>query len=104
AAVTPDEAPQYWQNAPSWRRLSNGQREDVHMPGLVMVDRHAFWPFLFDNPSQQPIEKTPKYRDLGNRANPLPEHLALAGRDPATLCGFDYVLLLDAGGEPDLAH
>jgi hypothetical protein len=104
ASVTPDEAPQYWQNAPLWRRLSNGQREDIHMPGLVMIDRHAFWPFLFDNPSQQPISKTPKYRALGDRANPLPDHLSFAAWDPAIVCGFDYVLLLDAAGEPDLAH
>lgn len=104
ASVTPNEAPQYWQDAPRWRRLSNGQREDIHMPGLVMVDRHAFWPFLFANPSQQPIEETPKYRALAGAANPLPEHLAFAAWDPAILCGFDYVLLLDAGGEPDVAH
>jgi len=104
ASVTPDEAPQYWQDAPRWRRLSNGQREDIHMPGLVMVDRQAFWPFLFDNPSQQPIQKTPKYRALGDRANPLPAHLAFAARDPELLCGYDYVLLLDAGAEPDLAR
>ncbi len=104
ASVSPNEAPQYWRDALRWRRLSNGQREDLHMPGLVMVERHAFWPSLFDNASQQPIEKQPKYRALGDGAGPIPDHLAFATSDATELWGFDYVLLLDAGGEPDLAH
>jgi hypothetical protein len=103
-AVTPEEAPRYWNDAPRWRRLSNGQREDVHMPGLVMVERHAFWPFLFDNLSQQPIEKVAKYCALAAGVGPLPGHLAFVTPNAVDLCGFDYVLMLDAGGEPDLAH
>ncbi|MGA3397757.1 MAG: hypothetical protein ABSC95_00950 [Acetobacteraceae bacterium] len=103
-SVTPAEAPQYWRDAPTWRRLSNGQREDIHMPALVMVDRHAFWPFLFDNASGQPIEKRPIYRALGDGVGPMPDHLAFATPDAVDLCGFDYVLLLDAGGAQDVAH
>lgn len=104
-SVTPEEAPQYWSTAPAWRRLSNGQRVEVHMPGLVMVERRAFWPFLFDNPSQQPIEKRPKYRALGDSVGPLQGHLAFAATpDAIQLCGFDYVLMLDAGGAKDVEH
>ena len=103
-SVVPHEALQYWRNAPTWRRLANGQRQDVHMPALVMVDRHAFWPFLFDNASQQPIEKRLKYRKLGDDVGPLPDHLDFTKLDTVDLCGFDYVLMLDAGGAPDAAH
>ncbi len=103
-SVTPAEAPLYWRDAPAWRHLSNGQREDIHMPGLVMVERHAFWPFLFANASQQPIETRPKYRALANSVGPMPGHLSFTTPGVVNLCGFDYVLLLDAGAEPDLEH
>ncbi len=103
-SVTPDEAPRYWRDAPAWRRLSNGQREDIHMPALAMIERHAFWPFLFDNASQQPIEKLPKYHALGDGVGPMPGYRAFATPDAVDLCGFDYVLLLDAGGARDVAH
>jgi hypothetical protein len=103
-SVSPEEAPQYWHDAPRWRRLSNGQRVDAQMPGLLLIERHAFWPFLFDNASQQPIEQQPKYRALAEHVGSMPDHDAFATPTAVDLCGFDYVLLLDAGGEPDLAH
>jgi hypothetical protein len=104
ASVTPEETPQYWNNAPRWRRLSNGQREDIHMPALLMIERRAFWPFLFDEISQQPIEKRLKYRILGERANPIPDLADFARLDTVDLHGFNYLLLLDAGGAKNLVN
>ncbi len=100
ASVAPNEAPAYWARAPLARRLSNGLRTDVHLPALALIERRAFWPLLFDEPSQQPVLWVPAYQALADRNGGLVDHLAL---DRAALCGYDFLLLLGAGGEPDLA-
>jgi hypothetical protein len=103
ASVAPSEAPRYWQNAPTWRRLSNGTRIDPHMAALLLIEHHAFWPFLFDNPSQQPIAQQPRYRSLATQTGSMPDVGAFARASGVNLCGFDFVLLLDAGGAADPA-
>ena len=104
AAVSPQEAPDYWRNGPLARRLSNGMRTDVHLPALLLIERRAYWPFLFDNPSQQPVETVSPYRALAAREAALTDHGALAELGRIDLCGYDDLLLIDAGGEPDLPH
>jgi hypothetical protein len=104
AAVSPQEAPEYWGSGPLARRLSTGMRADVHLPALLLIERRAYWPFLFDNPSQQPVETRSPYGELAARAAALIDHGALAVPGGIDLCGYDYLLLIDAGGEPDLAH
>ena len=84
--------------------LSNGTRTDSHLPALLLIERRAYWPFLFDNPSQQPVETLPPYRALADRAGSIADHGALAVPGRVDLCGYDYLLLIDAGGEPDLPH
>jgi hypothetical protein len=101
ATVAPQEAPQYWRNVPLSRRLSLGFRLDHHLPALLLIEHRAFWPFLFDSPSQQPVATLPPYRQLAERIGSMPLHGDLSAAD---LCGYDRLLLLDAGGEPDLAH
>ncbi len=103
-AVSPDEAPRYWQNEPRSRLLSYGIRLDVHLPALLLIERRAYWPFLFDNPTQQPVRTLPPYRELAEHAAALVDHRALATAGRIDLCGYDYLLLLDAGGESDVAH
>jgi hypothetical protein len=103
ASVSPEEAPDYWRNGPPSRRLSNGIRTDSHLPALLLIERRAYWPFLFDNPSQQPVETLSPYRELAERAGSMPDHRVLAVRGMVNLCGFDYVLLLEAGAEPGLS-
>lgn len=98
-AVSPREAPAYWAQARAGRRLSGGLRLEVHMPALLVIERRAWWPFLFDNDSQQPVTTLEPYRGLATGVGGIPD----AGTLPhADLCGFGYVLLLDAGGAPDL--
>jgi hypothetical protein len=104
ASVPPEEAPRYWQDGPLSRMLSDGIRLDYHLPALLLIEHRAFWPFLFDNPSQQPIETLQPYRALADRARSIADHDALAVRGKVDLCGFDYLLLLEAGAEPDLQH
>ncbi len=102
--VTPEEAPDYWDLGPAARRLSNGLRTDPHLPALLLIERRAWWPFLFDNPSQQPVETNQPYRALAARVGAMPAHLALLVPGQVDLCDFDSVLLLQAGGEPNLAN
>ncbi len=104
AAVSPEDAPEYWRNGRMSRMLSNDIRLDYHLPALLVVERHAFWPFLFDNPSQQPVRTLSPYRELADHAGSIPDVRWLAQPGKVNLCGFDYLLLLEAGGEPDVPH
>ena len=70
----------------------------------MLIERRAYWPFLFDNPSQQPVETLPPYQRLAQRADSFVGHHALREPGNVELCGYDYLLLLDAGGEPDVAN
>jgi hypothetical protein len=97
ASVAPTEAPAYWSTAPLSRRLSNTIRTDTHLPALLLIERRAFWPLLFDEPSQQPVLLTPSYQTLADHNGGLVDHRSL---NPATLCGYDRLLLLGAGGDP----
>jgi hypothetical protein len=104
--VPQEEAPAYWGSGPRSRRLSNGLRTDYHLPALLLIERGAFWPVLFANPAQQPIRLRPAYAALAREAHDMPSHARLVA-DPDSalpaLCHFDYVLMLEAGAEPDLA-
>jgi hypothetical protein len=100
--VAPATAPRYWQGVPLSRMLSFGLRLDSHMPALLLIEHRAYWPFLFDNPSQQPVDTLPPYKQLAERADSATSHSAITMPGAVDLCGYDYLLLLDAGGEPDL--
>ena len=97
AEVSVDEAPAYWAASPQWRRLADGVPTDEHLGALVLLEHRAYWPFEFDLPSQQPIRTLQPYRALSSRVRSLPSR---GGAAVADVCGFDYVLLLDA--VPDL--
>ena len=102
-SVEPEESPGFWAHAPRWRVLSSGLRVDTHLPALLVIERHAWWPLLFDNDSQQPVRTRQPYAGLAERVGGILGHDVL--RDPAALdlCGFDHVLLLEAAGAPDRA-
>ena len=99
AEVSIAEAPAYWAANPHWRRLADGTRTDEHLGALVLLEHRAYWPFEFDLASQQPIETMPSYRRLADWVGSLPSRADAAVAD---LCGFDYVLLIDADAVPDL--
>jgi hypothetical protein len=94
-----DEAPEYWRRDSRWRRLSNGARMDEHLGALALIEHHAYWPFQFDVPSQQPIETLEPYKARALRIGRLPSHAEAAVAD---VCGFDFVLLIAADAAPDL--
>lgn len=93
------EAPAYWAANPRWRLLSNGARTDEHLGGLVVIEHRAYWPFMFDVPSQQPIQTRQPYHDLAAHVGGLPDRTQAAA---ASMDGFDYVLLLGADAVPPL--
>ena len=93
------EAPAYWSANPRWRLLSNGARTDEHLGALALIEHRAYWPFEFDNASQQPIETLEPYRSLANRVGSMPDRAEAAAAD---VCGFDYALLMDADAVPAL--
>ncbi|HEY2618159.1 MAG TPA: hypothetical protein VGI78_12530 [Acetobacteraceae bacterium] len=105
-SVPQQESPEYWDAGPRSRRLSNGLRADFHLPALLLIERGAFWPILFANPAQQPIRLRPEYARLAREAHDIPSHAALV-LDPAhgsaALRDFDFVLMLEAGADADLA-
>jgi hypothetical protein len=93
----PDVSPTYW-----------------HMASFVLLDRHAFWPSIFAEESQQPIAINEPYRELTTSGHPPPNYLYLAmPKVPAKELAifpfltdwqnkFDYVLVLNAEGAPKL--
>ena len=100
--ITPEEEPDYWDRGPAARRLSNGLRTDAHLPALLLIEHRAWWPFLFDNPSQQPVRTREPYRTMAAHVGGMPPHLDLERPGKVDLCGYDTVLLLQAGAEPHL--
>ena len=103
--VPQDEAPGYWDAGPRSRRLSNTLRTDYHLPALLLIEHGAYWPVLFANPGQQPIRLRPAYARLARQAHDIPPHSILLtdqDRVSARLRGFDFVLMLEAGADPDL--
>jgi hypothetical protein len=104
--VPQEEAPAYWDAGPLSRRLSNTLRADYHLPALLLIERGAFWPVLFANPAQQPMNLRPAYARLAGEAHDIPSHAALVAapeRRSAALRNFDFVLMLEAGADADLA-
>jgi hypothetical protein len=104
AVVSPDEAPTYWRRGPLSRRLSLGLPLDDHLAALLLIEHRAFWPFLFDNPSQQPVMMLPPYRQLAGQVDAIADSHTLAEPGRIDLRGYDDVLLLYAGGIADPAH
>ncbi len=102
--ITPEEEPEYWNRSPAARRLSDGIRTDAQLPALLLIEHRAWWPFLFDNPSQQPVETREPYREMAVHVGGMPPHHDLEKPGKVDLCGYDNVLLLQAGAEPDLVH
>ena len=99
ADARPEEAPTYWAADPHWQRLSDGITLGANLGALVLIEHRAWWPFEFDNASQQPIRTLQPYQDLALRAQALPDRTRLLTMD---LCGFDAVLLTDAEAVPPL--
>ena len=76
------------------RRLSTGGSIANHLPALLLIERRAWWPFLFQNESQQPITTRSPYLELSQRADRMPEDERQIPSSACDLVGFDYVLMM----------
>lgn len=75
----------------SARVLSSGVRTDTHLAALALIERRAWWPFMFDNAAQQPIATRMPFSALAARVGGVPDPATVPDLD---LCGFTHVLLL----------
>lgn len=96
-SIRPTDPDAYWARMPWSRRLSNGVQTDSHLGALALIEHRAWWPFEFDNASQQPMRTLPRYAAMAVRVAELPDQFALAKAD---LCGFDAVLVTNADAAP----
>ena len=90
--------PNIWSTEVTARRLSNGASTDSHLPALLVIEHRAWWPFLFDNLSQQPIEKREPYRNVAELIDNSPDPIGLLTNDAAAVALITHVLVL--GPEP----
>jgi hypothetical protein len=89
------------------RILPRAYRLDGQLGALLAIERKAFWPLMFADPAQQPLDILPPYRAI---SNPLDEPIDLPylQGDDALAAGyitnwrknFDHVLLIDAPNPP----
>jgi hypothetical protein len=101
---------------PISRRLPELTPTYWHLASFVLLDRHAFWPNIFAEDTKQPIRMKEPYRELQAVDSPPVNYLELASPSisPSELKRFpflphwnekfDYVLVLNAEGAPDLEH
>lgn len=106
---------QFQTDVPS-RVLPGMHRLDGHIAALLMLERRAFWPLMFADPSQQPLVIKPPYDRLSQPlSEPVvwsvlnldmvpPEELAFARYLPDWRSKFDHVLLIDPLPELTIPH
>ncbi len=90
-----------WTSVATARRLSDGTLVDGHRPALLLIEHRAWWPFLFDNQSQQPIKTREPFRSIANRIDAASDPLALLATDPPELRLVTHVLLWGHGPFPE---
>lgn len=78
----------------------------LHVPSLLLIERRAFWPFLFSVPWEQPVRVLPPYNRLSIGVGDVPDYRFLKLRSyspqvrkafpylPNWQHNFDYVLVL----------
>jgi hypothetical protein len=88
------EEPNIWTSVASARRLSDGTVVDAHLPALLLIEHRAFWPYLFDNVSQQPIRTREPYRAAASLVDNATDPIALLANDAPEMRVFTHVLIL----------
>ena len=116
AYVSPEDNPAWDKIIPKSRRVPKVSATYWHLASFVLIDRHAFWPNIFAEEYQQPIQIISPYREIeAVRAPPLkykdladhnlpPEETSRFPFLSDWRSKFDYVLILNAEGAPDLDH
>jgi hypothetical protein len=81
-----------WTTVAKAGRLSDGTIIDTHLPALLVIEHRAWWPYLFNNPSQQPIDSPARFRNLAERIDRATDPIALLIGDPSNMRLVTHVL------------
>ena len=90
-----------WSFRVTARRLSDGTAVDAHLPALLLIEHDAWWPFLFDNQSQQPIETREPFRTAAEKIDASAHPITLLLSDAPELRPVTHVLLWGREPFPD---
>ncbi len=112
-SVDPEDAPEYWDDVPRGRQIPRFFRLDFHLPALLTIEHRAFIPYLFTVAAKQPLAVRPPFDRISVPEGQPPDWQSLVvgyNVHPVTPApyladwqhGYDYVLLLNAGGAGDL--
>ena len=82
-----------WTSVATANRLSDGTVIDSHLPALLLIEHRAWWPFLFDNRSQQPIQTRQPFRTLADRIDASSDPIGLLATDPLAMRLITHVLV-----------
>jgi hypothetical protein len=116
ADVVCSDNPSWCASMPMSRSLPELTPTYWHLASFVLLDRHAFWPNIFAEDGKQPITVKEPYRDLQAVDSPPVNYTYLAlDQVPQKELKrfpfldhwnqkFDYVLVLNAEGAPNLDH
>jgi hypothetical protein len=86
-----------------------------HNAGFLIAERDALWPRMFTGLGKQPVVVNPAYQNMVAQEGELPDYHELAADKPSAAAvadapyladwqhKFDYVLVMAAGADPDLA-
>ncbi len=114
-----EDNPAYWRKGMERsRRVTKLASTFIHLAALLTIERNAFWPLLFAEPAKQPIQARIPYQDLSIPEGWPPSYELLDKERPDEVMDpddleeapylnrwdrkYDYVLILNAGGVPDL--
>jgi PIN domain nuclease of toxin-antitoxin system len=114
ATAQADATPAYWRDGPRSRTVTRFAPTGQHLGALLPLERGAFMPLLFSEPSQQPLAVRPPFDRLSARSS-VPPDWRLLTRDawhadelelgpylPGWQRSFDHVLVLMADAAPGL--
>ncbi len=87
-----------WSSVATARRLSDGTVVDSHIPALLLIEHRAWWPFMFNNASQQPVEAREPFRSLAELIDNSPDPVALLATGAPEMRPITHVLV--RGPEP----
>jgi len=82
---------------PDAERISDGTLIDTHLPALLLIEHDAYWPYLFDNTSQQPIATRQPYRAAASLADNSPDPIATLATRPPEMRPFTHLLVFGTG-------
>jgi hypothetical protein len=88
------DKPNIWTSIATEGRLSDLYVNDTHLPALLLIEHRAWWPFLFDNASQQPIRTREPYRTAALMIDAAADPVALLAQDPRELRVLTHVLIM----------